>query len=332
MYRQQGIKKGRIHLAMTPSRFRGSGKLKFTVATFLCGACVYTPVQLAIHINLSAPPSPPVASTMSSRPPSPLKKSIKKFLSPTKSKPAPALSLQGASEHNNWTYAGSSSSTYSSDGDGGGTTGWNVVEQPGFTSDKENVRATKDIVNNVMGRTKLSKRNTKSTGVLSSKPHNPELDREFEELMVTLRLKFLLMQNSRSIPTELRCKLRSVDVTVKQQMLKNHSSLSHSPTKSPSKLFHYSSNVNLHSSPKKKKHNSSVPSSPVKAHPAAIFKEGKVWDVEMQTVGDVRAYFCGIKTGDIDVGMVKKLWQLLRNETMMYVLTGWADVGGLMSF
>lgn len=107
-------------------------------------------------------------------------------------------------------------------------------------------------------------------------------------------------------------------------MLKNHSSLSHSPAKttSPSKLFRYGSNADLHSSPGKKsaggkKYSTmSVPSSPVKAHPAAIFTEGKVWDVEMQSVHDVITYFNGIEVRDIDVGMVKKLWQLLRNESM----------------
>jgi hypothetical protein len=101
-------------------------------------------------------------------------------------------------------------------------------------------------------------------------------------------------------------------------MLKNHSSLSHSRPKSPSKLFRYSSNTDFHASPKKKKFSvSSVPSSPVKIH-STVFTEEKVWDVEMQTVADVRMYFSGIKTDDIDVGMVKKLWQLLRNESMLY--------------
>ena len=76
------------------------------------------------------------------------------------------------------------------------------------------------------------------------------------------------------------------------------------------------------SSPKKAKKYTTVsaPTSPVKVHPAAIFTEGKVWDVEMQSVTDVRAYFCGVKTNEIDVGMVKKLWQLLRNESVQYVL------------
>jgi hypothetical protein len=44
--------------------------------------------------------------------------------------------------------------------------------------------------------------------------------------------------------------------------------------------------------------------------------------MEMQTVTDVRIYFAGIKTDDIDVGMVKKLWQLLRNESMLYTPEG----------
>jgi hypothetical protein len=114
---------------------------------------------------------------MSTRPPSPLKKSIKKFLSPSKSKPSPALSSQGAGEQN-WTYVGSTSSKYSSD-DGGG---WIINPHP--STDKEN-QNTQDIVQKVMGRSppKL-KRNTKSTGVLNSKSGNPDLDREFEELMV----------------------------------------------------------------------------------------------------------------------------------------------------
>lgn len=103
-------------------------------------------------------------------------------------------------------------------------------------------------------------------------------------------------------------------------MLKNHSSLSHSPTKSPSKLFRYSSNADLLASPKKgnKYKTASVPSSPVKGTSSAAITETKVWDMEMQTVTDVRIYFAGIKTDDIDVGMVKKLWQLLRNESMLY--------------
>jgi hypothetical protein len=84
------------------------------------------------------------------------------------------------------------------------------------------------------------------------------------------------------------------------------------------KLFRIRSSVDLQS-PKKKKFTSSVPSSPVKQH-SAVFTQGKVWDMEMASVGDVREYFTGIKTEDIDVGMVKKLWQLLRNESMLYDL------------
>lgn len=101
-------------------------------------------------------------------------------------------------------------------------------------------------------------------------------------------------------------------------MLKSQSSLSHSPHKSPSKLFKIGSSADLHASPKKAKKYSTiaVPVPVTKAHPAAVFTEGKVWDVDMQGVTDVRAYFCGIKVNDIDVGMVKKLWQLLRNESM----------------
>jgi len=101
-------------------------------------------------------------------------------------------------------------------------------------------------------------------------------------------------------------------------MLKNHSSLSGSQLKSPSKLFRYSSNADLNASPKKKgkKYNTvSVPSSPTKN----TFTEGKVWDLEMQSVEDVKTYFGSVKVEDIDVGMVKKLWQLLRNESLMYL-------------
>jgi hypothetical protein len=102
-------------------------------------------------------------------------------------------------------------------------------------------------------------------------------------------------------------------------MLKNHSSLSHSPNKSPSKLFRYGSNADLQSPKKGKKYNTVTQTpSPTKAHPAAVFTESKVWDMEMQRVSDVMEYFGRTKVADIDVGMVKKLWQLLRNESMMY--------------
>jgi hypothetical protein len=117
-------------------------------------------------------------------------------------------------------------------------------------------------------------------------------------------------------------------------MLKNQSSLSHSPTKSPSKLFRYGSNADLQSPKKGKKYNTLTPASPAKAHPAAIFTEGKVWDMEMQSVSDVIEYFGKTKVADIDVGMVKKLWQLLRNESMMYCQAREYKlmVGGLRSF
>jgi hypothetical protein len=118
-------------------------------------------------------------------------------------------------------------------------------------------------------------------------------------------------------------KLRSVDPSVKKHMLKNHSSLNCSPTKhSPTKsLFKMGSSADLQASPKKAKKYSTIAaasSSSVKAHPTAIFTEGKVWDLEMQSIEDVKVYFTGIKIADIDVGMVKKLWQLLRNESIMY--------------
>lgn len=116
-------------------------------------------------------------------------------------------------------------------------------------------------------------------------------------------------------------------------MLKNHSSLSQSQTKSPSKLFRYSSNADFKSPKKGKKYSTvSVPSSPAKAHPNAIFTEGKVWDMEMQTVEDVKHYFQYVKVEDIDVGTVKKLWQLLRNESLTYVSMNVTDADGSRNF
>lgn len=115
-----------------------------------------------------------------------------------------------------------------------------------------------------------------------------------------------------------------MDDSVKKQMLKNHqhaSLSSYSTPKSPTKsLFRHGSSVDLLSSPKKGKKYSTVAltASPGKTPSSAVFTEGKVWDMEMQSVGDVKAYFVGIKVCDIDVGMVKKLWQLLRNESMLY--------------
>lgn len=115
--------------------------------------------------------------------------------------------------------------------------------------------------------------------------------------------------------------MRSVDASVKKEMLKNHSSLSHSNDKFPSKLFKIKSTADLHLSPKKPKKYStvSVPAIPVKAHPALVFTEGKAWDMEMQTIDDVKMYFGAVNTQDIDVGMVKKLWQLLRNESIIWI-------------
>ena len=52
-----------------------------------------------------------------------------------------------------------------------------------------------------------------------------------------------------------------------------------------------------------------------------------MWDVEMQTVADVMSYFCGVKVEEIDVGMVKKLWQLLRNETVEWIQSFLRDGG-----
>jgi hypothetical protein len=101
-------------------------------------------------------------------------------------------------------------------------------------------------------------------------------------------------------------------------MLKNHSSLSSSPTKSPLKLFHYKSSAELKKATPKKP-SASVPASPVKAHTAAVFKEERVWDVEMASVEDVMGYFGGVGGRDVDVGMVKKLWQLLRNESLEWI-------------
>ena len=123
---------------------------------------------------------------MTSRPPSPLKQTVKKFFSPKKQEPVEALSLQGGAAHGNWIYAGSTSSTSSSDSNG--NSGWNVVDTPQtptFLADNENRSASKNVVDKVVGHnpSKLNKRNTKSTGVLNH-ASQPELDKEFEELMV----------------------------------------------------------------------------------------------------------------------------------------------------
>ena len=84
------------------------------------------------------------------------------------------------------------------------------------------------------------------------------------------------------------------------------------------KLFHYKSSAELKKSPRKPP-STSVPSSPVKAHPAAVFTEERVWDVEMASVPEVMGYFCGVAARNVDVGMVKKLWQLLRNESLEWI-------------
>jgi len=135
---------------------------------------------------------------MSSRPDSPLKQTFKKLLSPSKPKPPPpALTPQPPAEHTNWPYPEStSSSNYSSTsqqfptGVHGEHTGWNVIDspqQPNFGPNKENVHVTptKDVVEKVMGPSipnKLSKRNMKSKSKFGT---DGDLDREFEELMVT---------------------------------------------------------------------------------------------------------------------------------------------------
>jgi hypothetical protein len=133
---------------------------------------------------------------MMSRPDSPIKQTFKKLLSPSKPKPPPALTPQPPSEHTNWPYPEStSSSNYSSHsqqsptGVHGECTGWNVVDSPqqaNFGSNKENVHVTpaKDVVEKVMGpsiHNKLSKRNMKNKSKVGA---DGDLDREFEELMV----------------------------------------------------------------------------------------------------------------------------------------------------
>jgi hypothetical protein len=136
-----------------------------------------------------------------SRPPSPIKQTFKKFLSPSKQKPAaPALSLQP--EQSNWKYAESTSSNYSSSSSEG-YTGWNVVDRPRTppVSDpnKENVimqgSTPKDVVAQIMGRSpsKLNKRNTKSLAVLKSQ--DTDLDSQFEELMVISRPRELFVDS-----------------------------------------------------------------------------------------------------------------------------------------
>ena len=120
-----------------------------------------------------------------SRPPSPIKQTFKKLLSPSKHKQAaPALALQP--EQANWKYAESTSSNYSSSSSEG-YTGWTAMERPRTPisdPNKENMRsnAPKDLVAQIMG-PKLNKRNTKSLAVL--KTQDADLDSQFEELMVS---------------------------------------------------------------------------------------------------------------------------------------------------
>jgi hypothetical protein len=131
----------------------------------------------------------------SSRPPSPIKKTFQKLLSPSKSKPLPPsppqfpLHQQGHSDGNgnNWTYAESTASSgseysQSTSGDSGGTTGWSVVETPpSMHHNKENVNLrnnTKSLVDQVMGRTLKKPLNQEG------KSDETELDKQFEELMV----------------------------------------------------------------------------------------------------------------------------------------------------
>ena len=121
---------------------------------------------------------------MSSRPESPIKQTFKKLLSPNKSKPPsaqPALTTQFP-EHTNWTYPEStSSSNCSADPNTQYITGWNVIERPQTPTsgaNKENVLSTKDVVEKVMGPSKLSKQKSKQLS------KDGDLDRQFEELMV----------------------------------------------------------------------------------------------------------------------------------------------------
>ena|SRR2546423_6291777 len=122
-----------------------------------------------------------------SRPPSPIKQTFKRLLSPNKQKPAPALSLQ-PEQTSNWKYAESTSSSSYSSSSTEGYTGWNVLDRPRTPisdPNKENIQSTpKDLVAQIMGRSasKLDKRNTKSLALL--KPQDPDLDAQFEELMV----------------------------------------------------------------------------------------------------------------------------------------------------
>jgi hypothetical protein len=127
-----------------------------------------------------------------SRPPSPIKQTFKRLLSPSKQKPAPASLSLHPEPSSNWKYAESTSSSNYSSSSGEGYTGWNVTERPRtpiFDPNKENMQSTpKDLVAHIMGRSpsKLDKRNTKSLAML--KPQDTDLDTQFEELMVPLHI------------------------------------------------------------------------------------------------------------------------------------------------
>ena len=125
-----------------------------------------------------------------SRPPSPIKKTFQRLLSPSKSKQQqqPQLPLQStndAENGTNWTYAESTSSSGSSSHYSEQSTGWSVINTPPLHGhNKENVSAT-SLVEQVMARTPKLQSPSKQT---KQTKQDQELDKQFEELMVQLTL------------------------------------------------------------------------------------------------------------------------------------------------
>lgn len=121
-----------------------------------------------------------------SRPPSPIKKTFQRLLSPNKNKQQPQLPLQATYDSENgtnWTYPESTSSSGSSSHYSEQNTGWSVINTPPLHGhNKENVSAT-SLVEQVMTRTPKLQSPPKQT---KQTKQDQELDKQFEELMVLI--------------------------------------------------------------------------------------------------------------------------------------------------